>query len=86
MADSLSPLSQSSTVVDPVSLAAPLPRRDEFARMLSVLLAAAARPQQLSPPTVSSPGRPLSGGLNGFDSLGLLLYLSLAGQLSKLGT
>ncbi len=86
MADSLSPLSQYSTAYDLVSLAAPpLPVRDEFARMLSVLLAAAARPQQLGTPTLSSPRPQLSGGLDGFDSLGLLLYLSLAEQLSKLG-
>lgn len=87
MADSLSPLSQYSTVYDPISFAAPLPVRGEFARMLSVLLAAAAPPpMQLNTPTLSSPRPQLSGGLNGFDSLGLLLYLSLAGQLSQLGT
>lgn len=85
MADSLSPLSQFSTVYDPVSFAAPLPTRDEFAQLLSMLLTAATRSRQLNAPTVSSPLPQLSGGPNGFDSLGLLLYLSLAEQLSRLG-
>ena len=85
MADSLSPLTKYSTVVDPVSFNAPLPTRDEFAQLLTLLLSAATQSRQLNAPAGSSSLPPSSGGRSGFDSLGLLLVLSLAEQLSKMG-
>ncbi len=86
MADSVSPLSQYSNTYDLHSIVASSPGRDEFAQLLTMLLTAATQSRQLNAPTVSSSLPQLSGGLNGFDSLGLLLYLSLAEQLSRLGT
>lgn len=84
MTDFIPPLSLPSMFNDPASLAAPMPAGAEFARMLAALLTTAAQPQQFSPPAAPAPMPQLAGGMSGFDSLGLLLYLSLLEELSKL--